>query len=280
MPDDTDGMMFYGTWVFEKKIQRESVLCIMELLAGQNNRRKEFPRRYLIMKRAVGVLVVDHFEKSAKVMIKILKTEAGIQVLDQAKNGYEAITKVLRLLPDIVFMNVNMETSMAAVSACKEICACAPETKVILYGSPETEEIVYKAFQMGAVNFLISDYSPAEVIASILEAVEGKASIHHSAAVRLRGKIQILMGVEDNLTYILNVLIQLTPAELNILKLVYGGMRYQEVAKVLFISTSTMKTHISHILRKFNLENITQVQELLRSTELFSIIMIADHGYE
>lgn len=232
------------------------------------------------MKKTVRVLVVDHFEKSAKAMIKILKSEAGIQLLDQANNGYEAITKVLRLLPDVVFMNVNMETSMAAVSACKEICACAPETKVILYGSPETEEIVFKAFQMGAVNFLIADYSPEEVIASILDAMEGKASIHHSAAARLRGKIQILMGVEDNLTYILNVLIQLTPAELNILKLVYGGMRYQEVAKVLFISTSTMKTHISHILRKFNLENITQVQELLRSTELFSIIMIADHSYE
>lgn len=232
------------------------------------------------MKKEIKLLLVDHQEKSAKALCKTLNANPSILVVDQALNGYEAITKVHRLTPDIVLMNVNMETSMAAASACKEICSSAPSTSVILFGKPETDEIIYKAFQMGAVNFLVEDYTTAELIQSVLDAADERPSIHFSAARRLKTKIKTLMGMEDNLTYILNVLTQLTPAELNILKLVYSGMRYQEVAKVLFISTSTMKTHVSHILRKFNLENISQVMELLRTTELFSIIMISNNEYD
>lgn len=228
------------------------------------------------MSEKIRVLLVDHHERSAKDVKRILKTESAIQVVDLAANGYEAVTKTLSLSPDVVLMSVNMETNLAAVSACKEIDIHSPKTSVILYGMPESDEIIHKAFQMGAVNFLAEDYSPEELIQSVLNASCKKDSIHFSAAKRLRAKMKALMGMEDNLSYLLNVLTQLTPAELNILKMVYNGMRYQEISKILFISTSTMKTHISHILRKFNLENMSQVMELLRTTGLFSIIVTSN----
>lgn len=81
-----------------------------------------------------------------------------------------------------------------------------------------------------------------------------------------------MLDLQDNLVYVLNVLIKLTATEINILKHFYNGLRSQEIAKILFISSSTMKTHISHILKKFNLETMTQVVEVLHSTELFSMI--------
>lgn len=230
--------------------------------------------------KKVKVLLVNRNEKFGKNLIKALTSESSIQVLDQATNGYEAITKVLRMKPDIVLMNVNMETTMAAASACKEITASSPSTSVILFGKTETDEIIFKAFQMGAVNFLVEDYTMDDLVQAVLDASCQKSSIHFSAAKKLSIKLKTLMGMEDNLTYVLNVLTQLTPAELNILKLVYSGMRYQEVAKVLFISTSTMKTHVSHILKKFNLENLSQVMELLRATGLFSIITITNNNFE
>lgn len=226
------------------------------------------------------VLVVEHSEKSAKALIKTLETETSIQVVGYALNGYEAITKVLRASPQIILMNVRLENDMTAAAVCKEICTISPAISVILFGKPSSDEIVYKAFQFGVCNFLIENYTPEDLVYAVIDAAAGRSSIHYSAARLLCGEIKSLMNLKDNLTYILNVLTKLTPAELNILRLVYSGMRYQEVATVLFISPSTMKTHISHILKKFNLEALSQVLELLHSTDLFSLIMTSDNSFE
>jgi DNA-binding NarL/FixJ family response regulator len=231
-------------------------------------------------KKEIKILVVDHSEKAAKALGRSLGGEPAFSVEGYALNGYEAITKVLRLAPQIVLMNVRMENDMTAASVCREICSAAPDIRVILFGKPSSNEIVYKAFQMGVCNFLVEDYTTDDLIQSVLDAAADRPSIHFSSAKLLREKTRSLMSLEDNLTYLLNVITKLTPAELNILRLVYSGMRYQEVATVLFISPSTMKTHISHILKKFNLETLSQVLELLHSTELFSIIMLSDGSFE
>lgn len=231
-------------------------------------------------KKEIRILVVDHSEKSAKSISKTLGTEPSLHVEGYALNGYEAITKTLRMNPQIVVMNARMENDMTAAAVCREICSSFPGIHVILFGKPSSNELIYKAFQMGVCNFLVEDYTQEELIQSVLDASGGRPSIHFSAAKLLREKTKSLMSLEDNLTYLLNVITKLTPAELNILRLVYSGMRYQEVATVLFISSSTMKTHISHILKKFNLETLSQVLELLHSTELFSIIMLSDNSFE
>ena len=231
-------------------------------------------------KKAIDVLVVDHSEKYAKTLSKTLETQPALHVKVYAQNGYEAITKALQLSPQVVLMNVRLENEMTAPAVCREVCKASPRIRVILFGKPASSEIIYKAFQMGACNFLVEEYTPEELVQSVLDAAADRPSIHFSAAKLLRQKTRSLMSLEDNLTYLLNVITKLTPAELNILRLVYSGMRYQEVATVLFISPSTMKTHISHILKKFGLETLSQVLELLHTTELFSIIMLSDNGFE
>lgn len=228
----------------------------------------------------INVLIVDHSEKSARTILKTLDAQPSLHVEGYALNGYEAITKALRLSPHVVLMNVRLENDMTAAAVCKEVCAASPKVHVVLFGKPSSPEIIYRAFQMGACNFLVEDYTPEELVQSVLDASRDRSSIHFSAARLLRQKTRSLMSLEDNLTYLLNVITKLTPAELNILRLVYSGMRYQEVATVLFISPSTMKTHISHILKKFGLETLSQVLELLHSTELFSIIMLSDSAFE
>lgn len=88
----------------------------------------------------------------------------------------------------------------------------------------------------------------------------------------MRKEFKRLLVLNDNMTYVLNVLVKLTATEINILRHFYNGMSSAEICKILFIANTTMKTHISHILKKFNLESMTQVVEALHSTELFSMI--------
>jgi len=224
------------------------------------------------MKNVIHILVVDRENQACKAIAKVIKREARIQIVDFASNGYEAITKAITRMPDAVLMNVSIETEMAGIFACKEINANAPDIKIILYGKECSGDLIFKAFQMGAVNFLIEEYSELELINSILDAIDGKPSIHYSTATRLRKEFKRILDLQDNLIYVINVLVKLTSMEINILKYFYNGMRSQEIAKILFIGNTTMKTHISHILKKFNLETMTQVVEVLHTTELFSMI--------
>jgi DNA-binding NarL/FixJ family response regulator len=224
------------------------------------------------MKELVRVLLVDKENAQRKSIEKTLKAESRLSIAGIAASGYEAITKAITLTPCVVLMNVSIETEMAGVFACREIIKNLPEAKVILYGRDCPDNILFKAFQMGAINFLAGDYAETELISAILDADGGKSPIHHNSAARLIKEFKRIINLQDNLVYVFNVFIKLTPAEINILKHFYNGMRSQEIAKILFIGNSTIKTHISNILRKFNLETMSQVVEVLRSTEIFSMI--------
>jgi DNA-binding NarL/FixJ family response regulator len=220
----------------------------------------------------IRILLAESENEYRKKIIRAIKAETKITVGDVAVNGYEAITKAIHTKPQIVLMNYQMETSMAGVFACKEMTAAVPEIMVILYGEAPSDEIVLKAFQMGAVNFLKGETPESELVSAVEDAYAGTPSIHHSTAGLIRREFKRFSNLQDNIVYILNVVIKLTPAEFNILKLLYGGIHQNEVTKILFIGTSTMKTHVSHILKKFNMENMNQVISSLKSTDLFSLI--------
>ncbi len=224
------------------------------------------------MKESVSCLLVDNREQVRRSVVKAVRAERRLQSCEQVESGYEAIAKALRNPPDVVLMSAGIETRLSGIYVCKEISASLPDTKVILYGEDSTDETIHKVFQMGAVNYLVYPCPARDLIEAVLATADGRSAIHHSAAGALRKEFKRVLDLQDNLVYVLNVVIRLTPAELNILKLLYNGMHYSEVTKVLFIGTSTMKTHISHILKKFNLSAMSQVLEVLRSTELFSLI--------
>lgn len=171
-----------------------------------------------------------------------------------------------------MYTDAYNESEMASIYACREINVNVPSTKVILCAKIMQPDNVFKAFKMGAENVLIGDCTNKDVIDAILNAFHGKSSIHYSTAGYMRKEFKRLLVLNDNMTYVLNVLVKLTATEINILRHFYNGMSSAEICKILFIANTTMKTHISHILKKFNLESMTQVVEALHSTELFSMI--------
>lgn len=189
-----------------------------------------------------------------------------------AASGYEAITSALRERPALVLMQVEMETRLAGIYACKEICLNLPDTRVILIGDNTQADTVLQAIRMGAVNFLPGWCEADEIAAACAAAATDQAALHYAAAAPVRRELSALMQLEENLDYEINVLIRLTPTEIDLLKLMYDGMHYKDVAKVRFIEVSTMKAHITHILRKFNLDNMTQVLQVLHESHLFSLI--------
>lgn len=222
--------------------------------------------------KAISVLLVERDKQALKSIMKVLHSSPRIQMIELVDNGLEAVAKATTRRPDVVLMNVSLETDVTGIYVCKEIRANVTDTKVVLYGKNCDKGIILQAFQMGTINFLAGEYSKRELLRAVLDAADDRSPIHQSSADLLRREFKYIMDLQENQTYIVNVLVKLTPTEITILRHFYNGMTGKDISKLLFISNATMKTHITHILRKFNLENMKQVVAVLNSTELFSLI--------
>lgn len=225
------------------------------------------------MEKTVTVLLSDQDAQLRRQIFQTIRSAEDVRIIDQSDNGYATISKTILLNPDVVLMNVQPEAHASGIYVCREICANHPETKVLLYDCSGNRDNIIKAFQMGASNVLSGSFSEEDLILSVRTAGRGASPIHESASETLLQEFRQISNLRDNLVYLLNVVTQLTPAEINMLRLMYHGMSNREICRILFISKSTLKTHISHILRKFSLESMGQVMEFLHATELFSLLV-------
>lgn len=220
----------------------------------------------------VKVLIVDDMEHILKRLARIVQSDPRLVLSGMAKNGYEAVAHVAHTPPDVIIMDIEMESKMAGLYASREILKTAPGIRIIMYTQHNVDYYVYKAFQFGVSDYMIKDASDQEIIKNILRAYHNRSIIHAEAAGYLRQEFIRLKNAQENLAYTLQVILKLTQTERDILRLLYSGMKKQEIAKVRFIEMTTMKTHISSILKKFNRRSIAEVLETVESTGFFTLI--------
>jgi len=219
----------------------------------------------------IKILIVDDMESIRKKFLRILGKRPDMKPY-AAQNGYDAMLTVANDAPDIILMDIEMETPLAGLLACQSIYRSNPEIKMIILTVHEDDTIIYKAFQAGIVDYLLKSSSEDEIVKAILDAYNDRTSLQPKIANKLRQEFKRIKDNEDSMVYILNVITQLTPTEIDILKLLNAGMGQKEIAQMRCIELSTMKTHINHILKKFDMKRTSHVLEVIQKVGLFSLL--------
>lgn len=219
-----------------------------------------------------SVLIVDADVRAQQATRSLLQSQSQIGTCTLAGSGYEAIARCLKQPVDVVLMEVDIETPMAGLFILREIAGAQDHASVIMYTNHREPDIIYKAFSYGADNYLFKDVSPARLVKTIVGAHAGRHAISPEVTPLMLKEFRRLRTLTDNMSYLMKVMLSLTPTELDILRLLYGGAQAREVSRVRFIELTTTKTHISHILRKFSLNNMSQVIELMRESGFFSML--------
>jgi DNA-binding NarL/FixJ family response regulator len=200
----------------------------------------------------IGVLLVDDQMMIRAGLRMVLESESDIAVVAEASNGAEAVRVGKRERPDVVLMDVRMP-EMDGIEATRRLLEAAPETKVIVVTTFDIDDYVYGALRAGASGFLLKDAPPDDLIAAIRVVAGGDALIAPSVTKRLiaefaeRREEQPVQGLDD-----------LTDRETEVLALIARGMSNAEIAQELYVSETTVKTHVSHILTKLNLRDRVQ----------------------
>ncbi|MBN1887541.1 MAG: response regulator transcription factor [Thermoflexales bacterium] len=200
----------------------------------------------------IQVLLVDDHKIVRQGVRAYLHTLADIQVVAEADSGPEAIAAVEQYQPDVVLMDLEMPGELDGIAATRQIRKLRPETQVIVVTSHHQDEYIFPAVRAGAISYLLKDIEPDELAAAIRKAAQGEAVLDSRVAARI---IQELQGIRKEEV---NPFVELSEREFDVLRLIAAGKSNAEIAEILVIGKSTVKTHIGNILTKLHLDDRTQ----------------------
>jgi DNA-binding NarL/FixJ family response regulator len=201
----------------------------------------------------VTVVVADDQSAVREGLVLLLGTLPGITVAGEAADGDAAADVVAAVEPQVVLMDLNMPRC-DGVEATRRIRASHPRTQVVVLTTYSDDESIISALQAGALGYLTKDATRAEIGRAVLAAAAGQAVLDPevqqrllSAAVRAPAPVSADQGEGE-----------LTPRESDVLRLIAEGRTNREIARALFVSEATIKTHVNRIFAKTGSRDRTQ----------------------
>ncbi|GIN83873.1 DNA-binding response regulator [Heyndrickxia sporothermodurans] len=197
----------------------------------------------------IKVLLVDDHEMVRIGVSAFLSIQPDIEIVGEAASGQEGVELALQLKPDIILMDLVMN-GMDGIQATREIIKQWPEAKIIIVTSFIDDEKVYPALEAGAASYMLKTSKASDIADAVRSTYEGQSVLEPEVT----GKMMMRMK-QGNKRPLHD---DLTNRELEILLLMAEGMTNQEIADELFIALKTVKTHVSNILSKLEVQDRTQ----------------------
>jgi DNA-binding NarL/FixJ family response regulator len=185
----------------------------------------------------------------------ILEAREDIEVVGEAEDGAQVLDLARRRRPDVILMDVRMPR-LDGVEATRRLVEEGSEARILILTTFDLDEYVYEALRAGASGFLLKDLQPAQLVEAIRVVARGEALLAPTVTRRLLDRFaQGLPGAPGEPPPELS---SLTERELEVLGLLASGLSNAELAERLFLSETTVKTHVSSILRKLGLRDRVQ----------------------
>ncbi|MGH9249116.1 MAG: response regulator [Acidimicrobiales bacterium] len=191
----------------------------------------------------IRLLIVDDHPVVRDGLRAILATQPELEIIGEADTGATALARVADDVPDVVLMDLQMPT-LDGVTAIAQIHAAHPGVHVLVLTTYETDADITAAIEAGATGYLLKDTPRADLFAAIRAAARGEAALSPAVATRVLGRLR---GSPE----------ALSAREIDVLTAVARGDSNKQVARALYISEATVKTHLLHIYTKLGVADRT-----------------------
>jgi DNA-binding NarL/FixJ family response regulator len=212
---------------------------------------------------SIRVLVADDQSMVRAGFRMLLSGEEGIEVVAEASNGLEAVAKAARFQPTVVLMDIRMP-ELDGLEATRRILVADPAARILILTTFDLDQYIYDALRAGASGFVLKDDPPEQLIAAVRTVAAGDALLSPGVTRRV-----IEQFTRNSRPAPPKEVDELTAREREILRLIAGGLSNAEIGGELYISDTTVKTHVTHILQKLNLRDRVQAVVLAYKTGLF-----------
>ena len=211
----------------------------------------------------IRVLVADDQTMVRAGFRLLLADEADIEVVAEAGNGREAVAQAARFRPDVILMDIRMP-EMDGLEATRRILATDTGARVLILTTFDLDDYVFEALRAGASGFVLKDEPPEQLLGAVRTIAAGEALLSPTVTRRV---IQRFATVRRQAPPA--AVADLTPRELEVFGLITRGLSNAEIGQELFISDTTVKTHVTRLLQKLDLRDRAQAIVLAYQTGLF-----------
>lgn len=220
----------------------------------------------------IKVMVVDDMPEIVSYFKDNLNREPDLNVVGTANSGMEAISEAEACHPDVILIDIQMETNNSGIIAAEKIHKLLPAAKIIIVTIHEDDELLFYAYSVGVMDYIIKTDSIDRVLSSVRSVYSNDLLLRPEIANKIREEFNSLRMQNQSLLFALHLLSELTNSEFDVLKAVYEGYSYKQIAQMRYVSQATIKSQINSILKKFSKKRMNDVIIMLHQVSFDNII--------
>ncbi len=230
----------------------------MGILLGIFAAAKDYSR---LLMSSIKLLIVDDHPVFRQGLRDVFATDDELEVIGEAADGQEAVSKAIKLQPDVILMDINLPAS-SGLQATYRLQDLLPDTHIVMITGYDEPEQIFHSLRAGAVAFCSKDIPPESLIRTVHDVMDGKVVIGQRAMTQQEAG-QWLQKRADRFGKLLKTddgenSVPLTPREMEILEMICHGATNNDIARGLGISYQTVKNHVTAILHKLGVKDRTQ----------------------
>ncbi len=220
------------------------------------------------MNGKIRILIADDFKLLREDMSELLSRQPDMEVVGCAASGREITELAANTEYDLILMDIEMECMNAGITATEKIREQNPSANVIFLTAHETREIIVTAMGAGAVDYLVKGCPDEELLTHIRCAYEGHPIMQSMIHETIMQEYVRLQRSERSLLFFINNISKLTTTEREMIKLLLQGLKVSEIAKIRCVETSTIKTQIKGLLRKFGCSRTKEIVQIIHELNI------------
>ena len=224
------------------------------------------------------IVICDDMESLCEYYKKLFAKVDGIDVVGIARDSLECRELVEKTEPDMVLLDIQMREEEEGLNVIEELLELRPELKIIIFTMHKVEDYIFKAFAFGVKDYVSKTATDEELIKKIFDVYNEESALDPDMANILARKTKETMNAQRSILYMINLINGLSKSELNVLRGVYYGKSYKEIAAERFVEEGTIRAQASGILKKFEAKSFKSLIKMLREQQLFEFIDLYSDG--
>ncbi len=218
---------------------------------------------------AIRIAVCEDVEQIRNYFERLISSQEDMEVVGTADSENGIVELVEKTKPDIVLMDIQLDTEKAGIMAVERIHSEFPDIKIIMITIHAEDDYIFEAYAAGAVDYVLKTESKEEISESIRRVYKNQEFIRPYIAKRLVSGYMEAHKMRQSFMYLLSIMTSLTNTEMEILKAAYYGKSRKEIAAERFVELNTVKYHITNILKKLHYKSLRHLISDIKDLELF-----------
>lgn len=215
--------------------------------------------------------ICDDAEYVCSSLVLALQKYSDLEFLEFATSSDDCITMCKNKKPDILLLDVQMESEYSGINLIPKIKTVSPSTKIIMLTGFDYDTYIFLAFSKGADNYILKYADTSDIHQAMIDIYNDKVNINREIFSKLKSHVTQVEHQQQSLLLIISLMSKLSRSEYEILRAIYDGKKYKEIAKDRFVELGTIKKQVSRILAKFEVHSMQQLIKELEDLNIFEI---------